>query len=562
MKFCFKSSQFFACSGDILSIHLLATPARVREETHRRAESFVFNRLATLSTFSICSLHSQLSFLRRFIKSIDIVDWSWRSVSSGPKLSFRIGKWSSHPGVTTSSSHKLVPSCCAIFDLEPFGFARFNTIITSLKALDEGFSSKNYVRKFLRALHPKWRGKVTTIEELKDLPSLALDELIGNLKVHEVVIEKDFKIYRGKKERVKSIALKAKKESSDDETSTSGSDDEEYAMAVRNLMCRNGVIRTKKYAELSAAEKIQADCDMKATNIILQVVLVFSSGDDPIACLNKSMAFLIAVASSRGDKVKINLYLRKGNATSLKGNTTSGQARVVKYYNCQGEGHMARQCTQPKRPRNVAWYKEKAMLTEAQEAGQILDEEQLTFLANLGILAVDVPNELPKVSLVNANLKKLKFHLTQFDSVVKKRTTPNALEEEIQEYFEINDLKARLQDKDKTICKLKDTIKSLIKNTKEENMNHDKCELEPINEELENSVAKLLSENKRLCNEINHVKQVFKDQFDSIKQTCVRHKEHSDSLINKLNLKSMENKDLKGQLQDKVFVITSLKNDL
>ncbi|GJV23382.1 hypothetical protein Tco_1376077 [Tanacetum coccineum] len=32
----------------------------------------------------------------------------------------------------------------------------------------------------------------------------------------------------------------------------------------------NKVIRTKKYAKLSAAEKIQADCDMKATNIILQ----------------------------------------------------------------------------------------------------------------------------------------------------------------------------------------------------------------------------------------------------------------------------------------------------
>ncbi|GJU00152.1 hypothetical protein Tco_1110490 [Tanacetum coccineum] len=48
-------------------------------------------------------------------------------------------------------------------------------------------------------------------------------------------MEKDSKIYKGKKERVKSIALKAKKESSDDETLTSGSDDEEYAMAVRNL---------------------------------------------------------------------------------------------------------------------------------------------------------------------------------------------------------------------------------------------------------------------------------------------------------------------------------------
>ncbi|GKG32258.1 hypothetical protein Tco_0427208, partial [Tanacetum coccineum] len=46
---------------------------------------------------------------------------------------------------------------------------------------------------------------------------------------------------------------------------------------------------------------------------------------------------------------------------------------------------MARQCTQPKRPRNAACFKDKAMLAEAQESGQILDEEQLAFLADLGI---------------------------------------------------------------------------------------------------------------------------------------------------------------------------------
>ncbi|GKE90302.1 zf-CCHC domain-containing protein [Tanacetum coccineum] len=97
------------------------------------------------------------------------------------------------------------------------------------------FSSKNYVRKFLKALHPKWRAKVTVIEKSKDLSSLALDELIRNLKVHELVMKKDSEIYRGKKETVKSISLKAKKESGDDETSTSGSDDEEYAMTVRNF---------------------------------------------------------------------------------------------------------------------------------------------------------------------------------------------------------------------------------------------------------------------------------------------------------------------------------------
>ncbi|GKA48068.1 zf-CCHC domain-containing protein [Tanacetum coccineum] len=89
-------------------------------------------------------------------------------------------------------------------------FARFNIIINSvLKALDEGYSSKNYVMKFLRALHPKWRAKVTAMEESKDVTSLSLDKLIGNLNVHG--------------------------ESSDEESSASRSEDEEYAMAVKNF---------------------------------------------------------------------------------------------------------------------------------------------------------------------------------------------------------------------------------------------------------------------------------------------------------------------------------------
>ncbi|GJX61833.1 hypothetical protein Tco_0294733, partial [Tanacetum coccineum] len=114
-------------------------------------------------------------------------------------------------------------------------FARFNTIITSLKALDKGFSSKNYVREFLRALHLKWRAKVAAIEESKDLTSLSLDELIGNLKVYEVIIKKDSEMVKDKTEQSRSLALKAKKESSDEDSSTSDSEDEEYSMAVKEF---------------------------------------------------------------------------------------------------------------------------------------------------------------------------------------------------------------------------------------------------------------------------------------------------------------------------------------
>ncbi|GJX14412.1 retrovirus-related pol polyprotein from transposon TNT 1-94 [Tanacetum coccineum] len=90
------------------------------------------------------------------------------------------------------------------------------------------------VRKFLRALHPKWRSMVMAIEESKNLTSLLLDELTGNLKVHEMIIKKDSEIIKAKGER-KSLALKAKNESSDEESLTSGSEDKEYGMAVRDF---------------------------------------------------------------------------------------------------------------------------------------------------------------------------------------------------------------------------------------------------------------------------------------------------------------------------------------
>ncbi|GJR40989.1 zf-CCHC domain-containing protein [Tanacetum coccineum] len=67
------------------------------------------------------------------------------------------------------------------------------------------------LNKILEALPTKWRPKVTVIEESKDLSTLPLDELIGNLKVYEVVLEKDSEASKVKKEKYKSLALKQEK---------------------------------------------------------------------------------------------------------------------------------------------------------------------------------------------------------------------------------------------------------------------------------------------------------------------------------------------------------------
>nr|GEV67954.1 hypothetical protein [Tanacetum cinerariifolium] len=112
---------------------------------------------------------------------------------------------------------------------------------------------------------------------------------------------------------------------------------------------------------------------------------------------------------------------------------------------------------------------------------------------------VEVPKEIPKVSMVNSSLKKLKPHLVSFDVVVKERTIATAI--------------------------------------------------------TEGTVSKLVAENE-------HLKQTYKQLYDSTKSTCIQSKEQRDDLINQVNLKSVEISDLKASLYEKVLVITALNDAL
>nr|GEV96707.1 integrase, catalytic region, zinc finger, CCHC-type, peptidase aspartic, catalytic [Tanacetum cinerariifolium] len=121
--------------------------------------------------------------------------------------------------------------------------------------------------------------------------------------------------------------------------------------------------------------------------------------------------------------------------------------------------------------------------------------------------------------------------------------------------FEINELKAQSQEKNMVIMKLKEIIKSLSGNLKEEKIKHELEEIEIINIELDHRVTKLVTENE-------HLKQTYKQLYDSIKSSHIRSKEQRDDLIKQVNIKSAENSDLNASLQEKVLVITALKDTL
>nr|GFB69047.1 hypothetical protein [Tanacetum cinerariifolium] len=110
--------------------------------------------------------------------------------------------------------------------------------------------------------------------------------------------------------------------------------------------------------------------------------------------------------------------------------------------------------------------------------------------------------------------------------------------------FEINDLKAQSQEKDTVIVKLKERLKSLCGNVKEEKIKRELEEIEMVNIELDHRVTKLVAENE-------HLKQTYKKLYDSIKSSCVRSKEQSlKETLSKLKGKAIVTKAVTLHLID------------
>nr|GFB79036.1 integrase, catalytic region, zinc finger, CCHC-type, peptidase aspartic, catalytic [Tanacetum cinerariifolium] len=145
---------------------------------------------------------------------------------------------------------------------------------------------------------------------------------------------------------------------------------------------------------------------------------------------------------------------------------------------------------------------------------------------------------------------QLKKEIFQKNTLFSSESAPT-----FAEFFKINEIKAQAQAKDTVILQLKEKLRSLKANVIERNVKREVEEIKTLNIELDHKVTKLVAENE-------HLKQTYKQLYDSIKSSRVRSKEQCDDLINKFNLKSAEVSDLNASLQEKVLVITALKEQL
>ncbi|GJW52251.1 hypothetical protein Tco_0093602 [Tanacetum coccineum] len=133
----------------------------------------------------------------------------------------------------------------------------------------------------------------------------------------------------------------------------------------------------------------------------------------------------------------------------------------------------------------------------------------------------EVYNELwKKISRLEQHCISLEISIQQSkERFQNDRPCKNLDAPEFCKFFEINELKAQLQAKNTTIRNLKKHIEKFHAISNEAKVKHDKDVIETINIELEHSVAKLLVENEKLNKENDHLKQTYKDLYDSIKKT-------------------------------------------
>nr|GEU74532.1 integrase, catalytic region, zinc finger, CCHC-type, peptidase aspartic, catalytic [Tanacetum cinerariifolium] len=234
-----------------------------------------------------------------------------------------------------------------------------------------------------------------------------------------------------------------------------------------------------------------------------------------------------------------------GRVHNKRGNANLVQAKPINCYNCNGIWHIARQCTHPKRPQNLKYFKDKMLLMQAQENGVVLDEEHILFIAG------GKANTFEDDIMFMANLSSAYLI---YDGVGPSYDS-NILSEDTLELAEIT--RKRMLEKVKNPLCVKKKVKIAPPHYSNENyletftpQRHLTPEQIFWSSNISKMTSKSISEMTMLFRAENaKIKQHYKELYDFIKITHAKTIEKTSSLLTK-------NENLKAQLKGKMKCVT------
>nr|GFB24132.1 hypothetical protein [Tanacetum cinerariifolium] len=161
----------------------------------------------------------------------------------------------------------------------------------------------------------------------------------------------------------------------------------EWRTDTSSLVNHNAYMASSSAPQIAYAQMDQQSPEYSPPEAGL-VVPIFQKGDDPIDAINHMISFLTSVVASRYPATNNQLRTSSNprqQATINNGRVTIQPIQGRQNFVSAGEGHMSKQCTKPTRKRDAEWFKDKVLLVQAQANGQVLQEEELEFLADPGI---------------------------------------------------------------------------------------------------------------------------------------------------------------------------------